>query len=192
MISRWVTSEVEPRNHHEGSQKKNVISLQPRLDAIRSHMTEQIADLGSYLSETTLNNDKFHDENCFQLRECFVYTSLPFHSSSIDQKCNRITRVSKILLERLSEQLKSVTDLGDIVVILSPAVPVLKSIRSSLIQCKPESYQELCYICELMEVVLVDAAQIGGYTINFQTANESARQWITELAAIDCRTNENA
>jgi hypothetical protein len=33
-----------------------------------------------------------------------------------------------------------------------------------------------------MEIVLVDAAQLGGYTINFQTANESALRLIAEAS----------
>jgi hypothetical protein len=75
-----------------------------------------------------------------------------------------------------------VSNLSDIVIILSPAVPILKNIRSSLIPCIPDSRQELCYICELVEVALVDAAQLGGYTINFQTANESALHLISEAS----------
>jgi hypothetical protein len=90
--------------------------------------------------------------------------------------------VSKILLERLAYQLRNVSNLSDIVIILSPAVGILKNIRSSLIPCIPDSRQELRYICELLEVVLVDAAQLGGYTINFQTANESALHLISEAS----------
>jgi hypothetical protein len=97
-------------------------------------------------------------------------------------KLNQIAHLSKTLLERLANQLSNVSDLGDLVNILTPAVAVLKNIRSLLIPCIPDSSQELRFICELLEVVLVDAAQLGGYTINFQTANESALQLITEAS----------
>jgi hypothetical protein len=82
----------------------------------------------------------------------------------------------------LANQLRNVSDLADIVIVLGPAVAILKNIRSSLIPCVPESRQELCYICELLEVVLVDAAQLGGYSINFQTANERALKFISEAS----------
>ena len=112
-----------------------------------------------------------------------MFATAPFQFDCSDKKCDQITRMSKTLLEKVSDQLKTVSDLGDIVIILSPAVLILKSVRSSLVQCIPECYQELCYLCELIEVVLVDAAQLGGYTINFQTANDSALLWMSELTS---------
>jgi hypothetical protein len=182
MKSRWITSEFGPRGHYEDRPKKNMVSLQPRLDAIINHISEQIADLESYGCKTTSFNHKgFNNKESFQLEEYSMFATIPFQLNCLDQKCNLITGMSKTLLERVSDQLKTVSDLGDIVVILSPAVLILKSIRSSLVQCIPECYQELCYICELIEVVLVDAAQVGGYTINFQTANESALSWMSEV-----------
>ncbi len=193
MKSRWITSESEPKKYHKDISKKNVVSLQPRIDAIRSHMSEQIADLEGYACESMpISHHNLHNVDCVLFAGCPSYTYIQDQSQSLDRKSDQVTRVSKILLERLSNQLKTVSDLGDIVVILSPAVPVLKNIRSLLIQFMPECYQELCYICELIEVVLVDAAQLGGYTINFQTANESAIQWISEVVSKDYETNESA
>lgn len=184
MKSRWVTSEFGLNGHYEDSPKNNMISLQSRLDAIKSHISEQIADLESYGCKSLSTNHKSpSNEESFHLGEYSVIATIPFQFNFLEQKCNQIMRISKTLLERVSDQLMTVSDLGDIVVILSPAVLILKSIRSSLAQCIPECYQELCYICELIEVVLVDAAQLGGYIINFQTANESALLWISELTS---------
>ena len=183
MKSRWVTSEFGLTGHYEDSPKNNMISLQSRLDAIKSHISEQIADLEGYSCKSVSNDQSSNKGESFHMGEYSVFATIPFELNFLEQKCNQITRMSKTLLERVSEQLKSVSDLGDIVAILSPAVLILKSIRSSLARCIPESYQELCYICELIEVLLVDAAQLGGYIINFQTANESALLWISEITS---------
>lgn len=99
-----------------------------------------------------------------------------------ERRINPTICLSRVLLQRLSSQLRSVSDIGDIVIILSPAVAILKNIRSLLIPFVNDSSLELGYICELLEVVLVDAAQLGGYTINFQTANESALQLIRDIS----------
>ncbi|HET7147919.1 MAG TPA: hypothetical protein VFI73_05405, partial [Candidatus Nitrosopolaris sp.] len=127
--------------------------------------------------DISLNKDRHQVKN-HNIHYSNMFTSGYF---SI-RKMNHVIQVSKILLARLAYQLRNVSNLSDIVIILSPAVGILKNIRSSLIPCIPDSRQELCYICELSEVVLVDAAQLGGYTINFQTANESALHLISEAS----------
>ena len=153
------------------------VSLQPRIDAIRNHITE----LERIICQSISNDrDINRSEDPHLVKNITGHYSNMYTSEYLTRKRIEITRVSKILLDRLAIQLRNVSDLGDIVIILSPAVAILKNIRSSLIPCIPDSRQELCYICELLEVVLVDAAQLGGYTINFQTANESALKLMSE------------
>lgn len=176
--SRWVTSEAKPGNNGMYSSIKYDVSLQPRIDAIRNHITE----LERIMCQSISNDDINRRENPHLVTNNSVHHSDMYTSEYVTRKRNQIIRVSKILLDRLAYQLRNVSDLGDIVIILSPAVAILKNIRSSLIPCIPDSRQELCYICELLEVVLVDAAQLGGYTINFQTANESALNLMNETS----------
>jgi hypothetical protein len=175
--SRWVKREYKARTNGENS---NSVSLQPRIEAIRSHITEQIIELervrcqsnvDSIIRNTTL---KGHDD---------VYYPSFFHRAN--PKLNQITHMSKALLERLINQLSNVSNLGDLVIVLTPAVAILKNILSLLNQCIPDYCQELRFVCELMEIVLVDAAQLGGYTINFQTANESALRLIAEASTTE-------
>jgi hypothetical protein len=171
--SRWVKSEFKAGNNRENS---NSVSLQPRIEAIRSHITEQIIELERVRCQSNragiARNTTFKDDDVY-------YPGFSERVSNL--KLNQIT-LSKTLLERLINQLSNVSDLGDLVIVLTPAVAVIKNIRSLLNPCIPDSCQELRFICELMEIVLVDAAQLGGYTINFQTANESALQLIAEAS----------
>jgi len=178
--SRWVTSEAKSGNNGIYSSIKYDVSLQPRIDAIRNHITE----LERIMCQSISNNgDINRREDPHLVTNNSVHHSDMYASEYVVRKRNQIIRVSKILLDRLAYQLRNVSDLGDIVIILSPAVAILKNIRASLIPCIPDSRQELCYICELLEVVLVDAAQLGGYTINFQTANESALKLMNETSS---------
>jgi hypothetical protein len=171
--SRWVKSEFKAGTNVENS---NSVSLQPRIDAIRSHITEQIIELERVRCQS--NEDSITRNTTFKGHDVYY----PGFSQRANPKLNQITHMSKTLLERLISQLSNVSDLGDLVIFLTPAVAILKNIRSLLNPCIPESCQELRFICELMEIVLVDAAQLGGYTINFQTANESALRLIAEAS----------
>jgi hypothetical protein len=168
--SRWVKSEFKTANSRENS---NNVSLQPRIEVIRSHITEQIIELERVRCQSNVDgrNTTFKDDGYYP----------GFSERVSNPKPNQIT-LSKILLERLVNQLNNVSDLGDLVIVLTPAVAILKNIRSFLNPYMPDSCQELRFICDLMEIVLVDAAQLGGYTINFQTANESALQLIAEAS----------
>jgi hypothetical protein len=178
--SRWVTSECKSGNNGICNSIKYDVSLQPRIDAIRNHISE----LKQIMSRSISNGD-----HIIRTEDPHLFKNFPGHYSNmytseyLTGKRNEITRMSKILLDRLANQLRNVSDLGEIVIVLSPAVAILKNIRSTLIPCIPDSRQELCYICELLEVVLVDAAQLGGYTINFQTANEMALKLISEASS---------
>lgn len=156
------------------------VSLQPRIDAILNHINELERIMCQSISKDVgiSRNKDLHQFKNHTIHYSDKSTS-EFLSS---RRLSQVIQVSKILLERLAYQLRNVSNLSDIVIILSPAVAILKNIRSLLIPCIPDSRQELCYICELLEVVLVDAAQLGGYTINFQTANESALHLISEAS----------
>ncbi len=178
MQSKWVTSEYKLA--HNGYSVN--VSLQPRIEAIQSHITEQIIELERIMYQSISNEAEITRNRDLQmlLKEDTISYYCMFSSQHLSKrKLDQIIHLSKKLLERLANQLSHVSDLGDLVIILSPAVAILKNIRFLLIPCIPDSSQELGCICELLEVVLVDAAQLGGYTINFQSANESALQLIS-------------
>jgi hypothetical protein len=178
--SRWVTSEFRSGDDGKYYSMKYDVSLQPRIDAILNHITELERIMCQSISKV---GDNSRNKDLHQVKNHAIhYSDMSTSEYFSTRKLNQVIQVSKILLERLAYQLRNVSNLSDIVIILSPAVAILKNIRSSLIPCIPDSRQELYYICELLEVVLVDAAQLGGYTINFHTANESALHLITEAS----------
>lgn len=181
--SKWVTSELKSGDNDKYYSMN--LSLQPRIEAIRSHITEQIIELERLTCQSISNDGDITRNKDLQTvlkNDTVYYCGMPSSQHLSKRKLNQIMGLSKKLLERLANQLSNVSDLGDLVIILSPAVAILKNIRSLLIPCILDSSRELGCICELLEVVLVDAAQLGGYTINFQSANESALQLITEAS----------
>jgi division protein CdvB (Snf7/Vps24/ESCRT-III family) len=101
-----------------------------------------------------------------------------------EMKVSRVVLVSKITLEMLSAKLSSASDFRDLVIILSPIMAVVKNLRSSLTPLVPEMEDELGIVAEILSGILVDAGQVGGYTINFETANEEAVQLIDEASRV--------
>jgi division protein CdvB (Snf7/Vps24/ESCRT-III family) len=104
---------------------------------------------------------------------------------------SRIVFLAKVALEKLVVKLSSASDFGDLVIVLSPAMAVVKNLRSSLTPHVPEMEGELGIISELLSGILVDAGQVGGYTINFETANEEAARLIEEASmSVEQKMNE--
>jgi division protein CdvB (Snf7/Vps24/ESCRT-III family) len=96
------------------------------------------------------------------------------------RKVSKTTIISKILFENLKIKLNTISNIVDLVSVLSPTIAVVKNIRSSLIPYIPESAGEVGEISELLGGILIDAGQLGSNIINFKAANEKALHMINE------------
>lgn len=192
MNSRWVKSE-SILNNNSGDNNDQVSSpspksggpLKPRLDAVQKKIQAQIARLEELYSAL-----KSKDEDTFRKLVASIKESNTQYSTVLSadlaraRQVSRVVFLSRVALEKLAAKLSSVTDFGDLVIVLSPAMAVVKNLRSSLTLQVPEMEEELGIISELLSGILVDAGQVGGYTINFETANEEAVHLIDEASLV--------
>jgi len=100
------------------------------------------------------------------------------------RKMTKILMQSRMALEQIVMRLSTVTELGDIVATLAPAMGVIKSIKTGISTLIPEAEKELGDISTILSSILVDAGQTAGLTLNFETANEDAMKILNEAAAI--------
>jgi division protein CdvB (Snf7/Vps24/ESCRT-III family) len=103
---------------------------------------------------------------------------------SLTRQLSRALLLTSVALEKLISKLSSASDFGDVVIVLSPAMAVVKNLRSSLTPYVPEMEGELGVISELLSGILVDAGQVGGFTINFETANEEGICLIEDVSRL--------
>jgi division protein CdvB (Snf7/Vps24/ESCRT-III family) len=192
MNSRWVKSESILNNNNSGDNDqvslpspKSGGPLKPRLDAVQKKIQAQIARLEELYSAL-----KSKDEDTFRKLVTSIKESNTQYSTVLSadlaraRQVSRVVFLSRVALEKLAAKLSSVTDFGDLVIVLSPAMAVVKNLRSSLTPQVPEMEEELGIISELLSGILVDAGQVGGYTINFETANEEAVHLIDEASLV--------
>ena len=191
MNSRWVKSESILNNNSGDNDQVSSPSpksggpLKPRLDAVQKKIQAQIARLEELYSAL-----KSKDEDAFRKLVASIKESNTQYSTVLSadlaraRQVSRVVFLSRVELEKLAAKLSSVTDFGDLVIVLSPAMAVVKNLRSSLTPQVPEMEVELGIISELLSGILVDAGQVGGYTINFETANEEAVRLIDEASLV--------
>ena len=184
MNSRWVKSESILSNDDQTvSPPRPGGPLKPRLDAVQKKIQVQVLRLEE-LHELL----KSKDEDLFRRLVASVEENNAQYSTVLSsdlaraRQVSRVVFLSRVALEKLVAKLSSASDFGDLVIVLSPAMAVVKSLRSSLTPHVPEMEGELGIISELLSGILVDAGQVGGYTINFETANEEAVRLIDEAS----------
>lgn len=184
MNSRWVKSESILNNDDQTvSQPRPGGPLKPRLDAVQKKIQVQISRL-----EELHGALKSKDEDVFRKLVTSIKENNAQYSTVLSaelaraRQVSRVVFLSRVALEKLVAKLSSASDFGDLVIVLSPAMSVVKNLRSSLTPYVPEMESELGIISELLSGILVDAGQVGGYTINFETANEEASRLIDEAA----------
>lgn len=100
------------------------------------------------------------------------------------RKMSKMLMQAKMALEQIVMRLSTVTELGDIVMTLAPAMGVIRNVRSGISSLLPEAERELGDISTVLSGILVDAGQSGGLSLNFESANEDAQKILGEAAVV--------
>ena len=100
------------------------------------------------------------------------------------RKMEKMIMHGRLALEQIVLRLRTVSELGDIVTTLAPAVGVLSSVKSGMTAIFPEAERELGQIGNMLNGIMIDAGQSTGLTINFESANEDAQKILTEASSV--------
>jgi len=100
------------------------------------------------------------------------------------RKMERMIMHARLALEQIVLRLSTVSELGDIVTTLAPAISVLRSVKTGMSTVFPEAERELGQIGTLLSGIIIDAGQSTGLTINFEAANEDAQKILNEAATV--------
>jgi division protein CdvB (Snf7/Vps24/ESCRT-III family) len=100
------------------------------------------------------------------------------------RKMERLIINARLALEQIVLRLRTVSELGDVVSTLGPAVGVLRSVRTGLASVFPEAESELGEIGNLLSGIMIEAGTSSGMTLNFDTVNEDAQKILTEASTV--------
>jgi division protein CdvB (Snf7/Vps24/ESCRT-III family) len=100
------------------------------------------------------------------------------------RKMEKMIMHGRLALEQIVLRLRTVSELGDIVTTLAPAVGVLRSVKNGMSAIFPEAERELGQIGNLLNGIIIDAGQSTGLTINFDSANEDAQKILAEASSV--------
>jgi division protein CdvB (Snf7/Vps24/ESCRT-III family) len=100
------------------------------------------------------------------------------------RKMSKLVMNARLALDQVSLRLKTVSEFGDIVSNLGPAISVLRSVSVGLCGVFPEAENELGEIGNMLTGIMFDAGQGSGMSLNFNNVNEDASKILTEAAAV--------
>jgi division protein CdvB (Snf7/Vps24/ESCRT-III family) len=159
--------------------------LKPRLDMAIRRIELQIQRLDHA-------SDRFseRDKSIFS-RIVEAYTKHDMSRASVlanelaeIRKMEKMIMHARLALEQIVLRLRTVSELGDVVTTLAPAVSVLRTVRDGMASIFPEAERELGQIGTLLNGIIIDAGQSTGLTINFESANEDAQKILNEAATV--------
>jgi division protein CdvB (Snf7/Vps24/ESCRT-III family) len=100
------------------------------------------------------------------------------------RKMEKLIINARLALEQIVLRLRTVSELGDVVSTLGPAVGVLRSVKAGLVSVFPEAENELGEIGNMLSGIMIEAGQGSGMTLNFDSVNEDASKILNEAATV--------
>ena len=91
---------------------------------------------------------------------------------------------ARLALEQIVLRLSTVSELGDIVSTVAPAVGVLSNVKNGMAAVFPEADREFGTIGNLLNGIIMDAGHTTGMKIDFQEASEDAQKIMTEASTL--------
>ncbi|MEE9585419.1 MAG: Snf7 family protein [Nitrososphaerales archaeon] len=188
-MSNFTKNWVKPQGGSFGEKVRGAVKpsgpLKPRLEQAVRRIQIQVSRLDSASAKM-----KERDQSIFRKvvsaiqKHDMAHASVFANELSEVRKMNKMVTSARLALEQITMRLNTVQELGDIVVTLTPAMSVIRSVKGGLTSVLPEAESEIGEISGLLSGILVDAGQLGGSTLNFEAANEEAEKIMAEASAV--------
>ena len=159
--------------------------LKPRLDALAHQMQVVMAKLDTSMAKIRERDAALFAKTVTAVQKHETQRASMFANELAEvRKVGKMVTQSKLALEQIVLRLNTITEMGDIVTTLAPATSIVRSIKQDIAGVMPDAEGEMGEVSSLLSGILVDAGSIGGYSLNFETANEEAELALSEAAAV--------
>jgi division protein CdvB (Snf7/Vps24/ESCRT-III family) len=180
--SKWTVKEKEPS---VVSKIKNIAKPQENLKDQISIVTQRL-DAQTRTLDAAVNRFEMRDADIFQRVVKAMTERDTARANILATELGEIRKVKKMLthsslaLQSVSMRLSTVSELGDVVALLSPAKGMLNSIRSEMSSIMPEASQELGNIGNLLSDIVTTTNQGTDEPVNTIMASADALEILEE------------
>jgi division protein CdvB (Snf7/Vps24/ESCRT-III family) len=162
--------------------------LKPRIEEAQKRLHSQISKLES-MSMKMEEKDQVIFKRVISAMQSHdsQYAKILSNELSQIRKMNKMITSAKLALEQIQLRLNTITELGDVIVTLSPAMSVIKNIQGGLTSMMPEAGQSFGKITDILNGIMNESGQIPQTTDvpgNSNSLGEDAMKIIEEASAI--------
>lgn len=185
--NKWIKPQGESVSNKLLEGIKPHVPLKPRIEEAQHKLQLQISKLDS-ISSKMQEKDQVIFKRVVQALQNHETQYAKILSGELSQvrKMNKMVSSARLALEQIELRLNTITELGDVVVTLSPAMSVIKGIQGGLSSMMPEADQSFGQISDLLGSIMTDSGQISNTEINGFNGglNEDSMKIIEEATAI--------
>ena len=162
--------------------------LKPRIEETQNKLQMQVSKLAK-ISTKLHEKDKVIFNRVVQSIQTHdsYYAKVLSNELSQIRKMSKMVDSAKLALEQIQLRLDTVTELGDVVVTLNPAMSVIKGIQGGLSSMMPQADQSFGQISDLLGSIMSESGQIPTAEIvnsGVTGLNEEAMKIIEEASTI--------
>ena len=184
--NNWTKPQGESVGHKLLEGIKPQTPLKPRIEEAQKKLQMQISKLDGIASKLQ-EKDHLVFKRIVQAMQNHDNHYAKVLSSELSQvrKMSKMACSAKLALEQIQLRLNTLTELGDVVVTLSPAMSVIKGIQGGLSSMMPEADQSFGQISSILSSIMADSGQIPTAEISESNMiNEDAMEIIEEASTI--------
>lgn len=108
------------------------------------------------------------------------------------RKMSRVVVRSQLSLEKVILRLETVKEFGDVMHVLGPATAIIKHVQSDLAGVVPEVAENLRYVDEMLEGLIIEAGTVTGSITSVSTSDGEAQKILQEAAEVAAQRMKTA
>lgn len=158
--------------------------LKPKIEDAQRKLQVQIVRL-----DTVQSKLKDRDQTLFKRIVSAVHERDTQYAGILSSELSELRKIGKMVthaklaMEQIQIRLNTITELGDVVLALNPAMAVVKNVRTGLSGMMPEVDSEMEEISQLLSGILVESSQVPNNTIPISQVTDGDTQAILDEAA---------
>ena len=161
LSTKWNEPQSESMTNKLFDRLKPQDPLKPRIEEAQNKLQMQVSKLEK-ISNKLEEKDKLIFNRVVQSLQNHdsYYAKILSNELSQVRKMSKMVNSAKLAFEQIQLRLNTVTELGDVVVTLSPAMSVIKGIQGGLSSMMPEADQSFGQISDLLGNIMAGYSQI--------------------------------
>lgn len=146
---------------------KSPVPLKPKIEDAQKKLQLQISKLDGISNKMSEKDHLIFKRIVYAMQNHdSQYAKVLSNELSQIRKMNKMVSSAKLAMEQIQLRLNTITELGDVVVTLTPAMSVIKGIQGGLSSMMPEADQSFGQISDLLSNIMNDSSQIPNTEIS--------------------------